>query len=254
VLVAAFLALPRDRVALSIHGNAVPFHGDAGYLTRIFAAVPPGTSIRYEGAYEQADLPRILAELDVVVVPSLWNEAYGLTAREARAAGRAVVVSAVGGLTEGMVDGEGCLFVPPGDAGALTAALGRFLAEPGLAARMGARRDGEGRGFGAMTEDLLRVYERTRSPWRDCGEEQPPGCVSLWSDDLDARAEVFDRDDQSVGVTFFRWERDGGRWGPRLDSRQIFAQDRGLAVELASKELERECRTVAPAGRGGPRP
>jgi glycosyltransferase involved in cell wall biosynthesis len=45
------------------------------------------------------NLPRLLAEHDVVVVPSRW-EAFGLVCLEARAAGRPVIVTEVDGLTE----------------------------------------------------------------------------------------------------------------------------------------------------------
>jgi len=56
-----------------------------------------------------------------VVVPSFWQEPYGLVAAEAVALGRPVVAFAVGGLPEAC-GGRGRL-VPPGDVRALAAAL-----------------------------------------------------------------------------------------------------------------------------------
>jgi len=47
------------------------------------------------------------------------------------------VASRVGGIPEVVVDGETGLLVEPGDVTALAQALGRVLADPALAARMG---------------------------------------------------------------------------------------------------------------------
>ena len=56
-----------------------------------------------------------------VVVPSYWQEPYGLVAAEAVALGRPVVAFAVGGLPEAC--GGKAKLVPPGDVKALAAAL-----------------------------------------------------------------------------------------------------------------------------------
>ena len=53
---------------------------------------------------------------DVVVAPSKLPESLGRTAIEAMAFGRPALVSAIGGLTEVVVDGETGWHVPPGDA------------------------------------------------------------------------------------------------------------------------------------------
>ena len=56
-----------------------------------------------------------------VVVPSFWQEPYGLVAAEAVALGKPCVAFAIGGLPEA---GQGkATLVPPGDVGALARAL-----------------------------------------------------------------------------------------------------------------------------------
>jgi glycosyltransferase involved in cell wall biosynthesis len=56
-----------------------------------------------------------------VVVPSFWQEPYGLVAAEAVALGRPVVAFAIGGLPEAC--GGKATLVPPGDIDALADAL-----------------------------------------------------------------------------------------------------------------------------------
>jgi glycosyltransferase involved in cell wall biosynthesis len=73
----------------------------------------------------------------IVCVPSR-REGYGLVAREAMAHGRAVVVTAVGGLADAVEDGVSGLVVPSADTPALRAALVRLLEDPALTAELGA--------------------------------------------------------------------------------------------------------------------
>lgn len=72
------------------------------------------------------------------VAPSLLPESFGIVALEAAAAGKASVVTAIGGLADIVVDGETGLQVAAGDIEALGAALGRLCAEPKMRERMGA--------------------------------------------------------------------------------------------------------------------
>ncbi len=89
------------------------------------------------GFVPPAELGPWYERASVVVVPSL-REGYGMVAREAMAHGRPVVASAVGGLLDAVEDGVTGLLVPPGDPTALRVALDRLLADPALAARLGA--------------------------------------------------------------------------------------------------------------------
>jgi glycosyltransferase involved in cell wall biosynthesis len=71
------------------------------------------------------------------VAPSLLPESFGIVALEAAAAGKAAIVSAVGGLKDVVVDGETGVLVPPGDREALREALRRLCEEPETRERMG---------------------------------------------------------------------------------------------------------------------
>ena len=94
----------------------------------------------WKGAYTRADLPQVLAELDVIVVPSTWYENAPIAIREAFAAGRPVVASRLGALGESVRDGvDGLLFEPgsPRDLQRVLATLLELSVLRKLAAKIG---------------------------------------------------------------------------------------------------------------------
>ncbi|MCB9888884.1 MAG: glycosyltransferase family 4 protein [Planctomycetes bacterium] len=167
VLVAAYLRLPPGAATLSVHGNAVPYHGDEGFLTRVFQRLTPGCGVSYHGPYTTGDLPRLLESIDVLVAPALWHEAFGLTVREALAAGRPVVVSRIGGLQDAVAHGDEGLLVEPGDPAELARALGELAGDRARLRAMGARGRARTRGFGAMAAELVAHYRSA------AGAQQP---------------------------------------------------------------------------------
>jgi GT2 family glycosyltransferase/glycosyltransferase involved in cell wall biosynthesis len=118
--------------------------GDASLLLRgpIDAAgeraLAPGLRdprVRRMGPYRREELGAVLAQLDVVVVPSLV-ETYSLVAREALSAGLPVVASDAGALPEVVEHERNGLLFRAGDAGALAAALQRLVDDRGLVERL----------------------------------------------------------------------------------------------------------------------
>ncbi|MBS1878053.1 MAG: glycosyltransferase family 4 protein [Actinobacteria bacterium] len=71
------------------------------------------------------------------VAPTLLPESFGIVALEAAAAGKPAIVSAIGGLTDVVRDGETGLLVRPGDVTALRTALRRLFADAELRQRLG---------------------------------------------------------------------------------------------------------------------
>ena len=88
-----------------------------------------GISVDFTGWLQKDALTTRLAATDVVVMPSLWPEPFGLVGPEANAQGVPVVAFATGGIPEWLHDGvNGCL--APGDpptAGGLAEALLRCI-------------------------------------------------------------------------------------------------------------------------------
>jgi glycosyltransferase involved in cell wall biosynthesis len=106
---------PKERRVLYMGGRV----SHKGYeIARQLADTLIGPDLR---EVEYSQVPRLMAEHDVVLVPSL-TEAFGLVAVEAIASGRWVVANAVGGLREIVQDGVNGTLVTDGD---FTGALAR---------------------------------------------------------------------------------------------------------------------------------
>jgi glycosyltransferase involved in cell wall biosynthesis len=80
----------------------------------------------YHGAYRPADLPAILAMVDVVVIPSVFRETFCLVLSEAWMAGRPVVAADIGALGERVQEGANGRKFTPGDADSLCEAMAWF--------------------------------------------------------------------------------------------------------------------------------
>lgn len=101
------------------------------------AALEAAAGGRVQLLGRRSDVPALLASADVFVLPSRY-EGTSLALLEAMGAGKAVVATAIGGTDELVRDGIDGLLVPPDDADALAAAIGRLLDDPQLRARLGA--------------------------------------------------------------------------------------------------------------------
>ncbi|MEH0579459.1 glycosyltransferase family 4 protein [Streptomyces sp. B21-108] len=131
-----------------------------------------------EGAVEfvkgisDAELVDLVRSAEVACVPSLY-EGFSLPAAEAMATGTPLLATTGGAIPEvAGRDGETCLAVPPGDAGALAAGLSRLLGDPALRARLGAA--GRERVLDRFT--WARAAEGTVARYREAiAESRRPG-------------------------------------------------------------------------------
>jgi glycosyltransferase involved in cell wall biosynthesis len=85
------------------------------------------------------DVQEIVRHAQLTVVPSVWDEAFGLAAAESMAAGAPVIASNVGALPEIVDDQVTGLLIPPGDAQALAAALASLTSDQERRRAMGRR-------------------------------------------------------------------------------------------------------------------
>jgi colanic acid/amylovoran biosynthesis glycosyltransferase len=114
-----------------------------GPLRAQLEAAAAGLPVTFLGALPRAELARAYGRGEVVVVPSVAaasgdQDGLPVALLEAMAAGCAVVGSRIAGIDAAVVDGDSGLLVPPGDPGALAAALDGLLADPDRRAKLGA--------------------------------------------------------------------------------------------------------------------
>jgi len=84
------------------------------------------------GPYQYADLSRLMAEIDWVVVPSIWWENAPLVIEEALAHRRPVICSNIGGMAEKVRHGRDGLHFAVGDPAALAETLLHAVEDTGL--------------------------------------------------------------------------------------------------------------------------
>lgn len=151
LLCKAFSRVPGNSV-LRLFGSTP----DASYFRRLRPYLGP--RVTHEGAFDHSRLGEVYGSVDVVVAPSLVEESFSLVAWEAQAHGRPVIGSASGALREVIDHGRNGLLVPPGDVGALAAAISRCRDRTEVE-RMAAtaKTPADPSGYSSQMEELYRL-------------------------------------------------------------------------------------------------
>jgi glycosyltransferase involved in cell wall biosynthesis/GT2 family glycosyltransferase len=125
-----------------------------------FTALPEYTErlraegVVFEGRFREDEKQRVFASMDVLLVPSIGLESFGLAAREAMTCGVPVIASAGAALSE-LVGAE---WVPAGDVAALRAILRRIVDDPSIVDAWRARLPRPKRSD-AHAAEIEQVYE-----------------------------------------------------------------------------------------------
>jgi glycosyltransferase involved in cell wall biosynthesis len=147
--------------------------------------------IVFLGLVAPEKMPLLIGEHAIVLVPSLWQEPFGLVALEAAQMGRPVVAARVGGLPEIVVEGVTGLLHEKGDLPGLAQALRLLLENRPERERMG--REAQARAvarfsFDKLVADYERIYleaqaSRGDAPEPATGKDRPartPIIPLLW--------------------------------------------------------------------------
>ncbi len=133
---------------------------DGDYIADLQRRATHCRQVELAGPRPHETLPGAYGRADVLVNPSL-SEAFGMSLVEAMAAGRPVVATRVGGMTEIVEDGATGLLVPPQDEQALADAILELVDDRVTADAMGARGRAIARqryAWDHVTERLVAVY------------------------------------------------------------------------------------------------
>jgi glycosyltransferase involved in cell wall biosynthesis len=126
VVVEAFRGIPAEKAVLRVYGDPTVFPECVAYLRQL----ADSTNTFFEGLIPNEEVGRVLAETDVVVVPSLWYENSPVVIQEAIAAGVPVIASNLGALAEKVRPGINGWLCPPGEVQAWRACIQMLLENP----------------------------------------------------------------------------------------------------------------------------
>jgi glycosyltransferase involved in cell wall biosynthesis len=159
----AQLGIAPDALTFVIVANLIPYKGHGDLIDALAQAAPVlpagwrllvvgrddgmGADLRGQAARlglaanilflgSRDDVPAILAASDIGLLCS-HEEGFSNAVLEGMAAGLPMAVTAVGGNSEAVVDGESGLVVPARDSAALATAIGRLAGDAALRRRMG---------------------------------------------------------------------------------------------------------------------
>jgi glycosyltransferase involved in cell wall biosynthesis len=123
---------------LSVFGGNLEFQPEA-FQRRFQALVEAaGRRVRFHGSYRQEELAGLMAEIDWVVVPSIWWENSPVVIQEAFLHRRPVIASGIGGMAEKIRNGLDGLHFRAGSPESLADKLIRCLQEDDLWAELSA--------------------------------------------------------------------------------------------------------------------
>lgn len=167
---AAVLVEAWSEVAREFPAARLVLLGDGEQRAQLLAQVERlrlAGSVRIAGAVPRAEIDRWLRAADIFCLPSTY-EGFPLAILEAMGQGLPVVATTVAGVPEAVDDGHTGLLVPPEDAPALAAALGRLLRDPELGRGMGRR----GRAVLAERFAISRICADYLELWAEGGRAQ----------------------------------------------------------------------------------
>lgn len=130
VLVQAFRILKTSlKMELRIYGD---LEKDPAFGRELQHLANGDERIHFLGRYENARVPYLMQDIDVLVVPSLWNETGPLVTLEGLACHTPVVVSDIPNMVHQVRAEEDGLVFQTGNAASLAGQLERLATQPGL--------------------------------------------------------------------------------------------------------------------------
>jgi glycosyltransferase involved in cell wall biosynthesis len=155
LIVQAARSMPTGSVRLLIYGRA---DQDANYMRALRKAAGPETVFR--GTFPPERMASVLAEIDVLAIPSTWYENSPLVLLNALATHTPVLVSDVQGLTEFLVEGRNGWSFRRGDLEDLKRVVAKLAANP-AATRAASLTTDYDRTTLSMALEAVSIYDRS---------------------------------------------------------------------------------------------
>lgn len=155
ILIDAFKTLPAGRATLKIYGD---MQGFPEYSAKLKLLAGDHSAIEFCGVFPNSKISEVMADLDALVVPSLWFENTPLVVYSAQASFCPVVASDFPGLSEVIRNEVNGLLFEAGNMAALATQLSRLIDEPGLAVRLSANAQ-RPKSIAIYVDELLSVWE-----------------------------------------------------------------------------------------------
>ncbi|KPJ98807.1 MAG: hypothetical protein AMK71_10805, partial [Nitrospira bacterium SG8_35_4] len=150
VLLDSFSKLDQSRARLVAYG-----FDETGYFRDKYSSL----NAEFYSAYNTKQLNEILSGIDVGVVPSIWEEVFGIVGIEFLTAGIPVIGSNIGGIPEWLKDRENGLLVRARDGEDLTRKMKTFVTDPELRSRM-SNNIRPWKSMDEHVEEMKSLYER----------------------------------------------------------------------------------------------
>jgi len=141
---------------VTLYGNPSDDPAYAAGLRRQAASLP---QVHWGGVFAAEEVFTVLAELDVLVVPSLWRENAPLIVLQALASGLPLLLSDVEGMADQVRPGRNALLFPPGDSGLLASYLQQLSQHPDQLAQL-VNRGGKPRSIADYGDQVEQLYAR----------------------------------------------------------------------------------------------
>jgi len=126
---------------------------------RALEAADPRKALVLHGGYSENDLPEIARHVDVMILPSLWEDCAPFAITEALAMGCPVICPETGGFPDFVRDDWNGRLFPPGDPEALERILTEIVTDPGVIDRW-ARNTALPLSFADHVGHVERLYRR----------------------------------------------------------------------------------------------
>ncbi len=126
VLLDAMQLIEGDGLHLHVYGRRA---SQPGYSEKLIDECDD-PRVTFHGKFHPQELGRVLAELDALVVPSLWYENTPFSVLEALHVELPVLASDLGGISEIVRQGRNGRLFPAGDAAAIARILEEIMADP----------------------------------------------------------------------------------------------------------------------------